>query len=45
MNAIYISNLPYNVSSQILIKSVLNNTPNKLILMFQRVWSTAAKKT
>tara|TARA_B100000035_G_scaffold137345_1_gene117067 strand:- start:13 stop:753 length:741 start_codon:yes stop_codon:yes gene_type:complete len=32
-----ISNLPYNVSSQILIKiCLLNNTPNKLILMFQK---------
>lgn len=32
-----ISNLPYNVSSQILIKiCLLNNTQNKLILMFQK---------
>ena len=32
-----ISNLPYNISSQILVKLVLlKNTPNKLILMFQK---------
>ena len=32
-----ISNLPYNISSQILVKlALLKNTPDKLILMFQR---------
>ncbi len=34
---IVVSNLPYNISSQILIKlSLLENIPNKLILMFQK---------
>ena len=32
-----ISNLPYNISSQILVKlALLKNTPDKLILMFQK---------
>ena len=34
---IVVSNLPYNISSQILVKlSLLENTPDKLILMFQK---------
>ena len=34
---IIISNLPYNISSQVLVKlSTLSNIPKKLILMFQR---------
>ena len=32
-----ISNLPYNISSQIIVKlALLNNSPNRLILMFQK---------
>ena len=36
-----ISNLPYNISSQILIKlSLMRETPNEMILMFQKEFAT-----
>lgn len=36
-----ISNLPYNISSQVLVKlSTMNNAPNEMILMFQKEFAT-----
>ena len=36
-----ISNLPYNISSQILVKlSIMDNAPNEMILMFQKEFAT-----
>ena len=36
-----ISNLPYNISSQVLVKlSIMDNAPNEMILMFQKEFAT-----
>ena len=36
-----ISNLPYNISSQVLVKlSTMNNAPNEMILMFQKEFAS-----